>query len=446
MEEKKILEQQRYTCGIGALQTVAAIEKAVPVLHSGPGCGTMIAAFFEHFTGYAGGNTSPCTNFSEKEVVFGGVEKLRTLIENSSKVLDADLFVVLTGCAAAVVGDDINSVVDEFSSKGLPIVSAETAGFKYTNYESHSVVVNSIIDQFVDKNHDKTQGKNNNLVNVFATIPFQDQFWKGNLFELKRLLTGIGLEVNILFGPYSGGIEEWKTIPDANFNINVSSWANLNIVEHLEKKYSQPYFDFPYLPIGGNETERFLNEVIEFAIKNGAEIDLQKAREFIEREKHAFYEEIDNLATFVMEFRYGLPNHVNILHDSSYVIGMSKFILNELGIVPTEVFITEIVPEKYRKRINNIVNSISNKRHIELYYEENGSHAQTIIKSKQHEGIGLIIGSGWDKDLAKETGSHFISAALPSPYRLILNSAYIGFHGGLKLTEDIFNTTLISFK
>lgn len=61
-----IIEQERYTCAIGALQTVVAIPKAVPILHSGPGCGEMIAGFFERSTGYAGGSTSPCTNFRRR--------------------------------------------------------------------------------------------------------------------------------------------------------------------------------------------------------------------------------------------------------------------------------------------------------------------------------------------------------------------------------------------
>ena len=53
-----IIEQERYTCAIGALQTVVAIPKAVPILHSGPGCGEMIAGCFERSTGYAGGSMS----------------------------------------------------------------------------------------------------------------------------------------------------------------------------------------------------------------------------------------------------------------------------------------------------------------------------------------------------------------------------------------------------
>ena len=34
----KLLDKQRYKCALGAMQTVQAIERAIPILHSGPGC------------------------------------------------------------------------------------------------------------------------------------------------------------------------------------------------------------------------------------------------------------------------------------------------------------------------------------------------------------------------------------------------------------------------
>ena len=34
----KLLDKQRYKCALGAMQTVQAIEHALPILHAGPGC------------------------------------------------------------------------------------------------------------------------------------------------------------------------------------------------------------------------------------------------------------------------------------------------------------------------------------------------------------------------------------------------------------------------
>ncbi|MDR1966000.1 MAG: hypothetical protein LBQ36_04770 [Synergistaceae bacterium] len=440
----KHIEQQRFMCAIGGMQTVVAIPRAVPILHSGPGCGNMVAGFFERATGYAGGSTAPCTNFSETEVVFGGEKRLEGIIQNTYRVLDTDLQVVLTGCTSAIVGDDAAHVVKRFSEEGKPIVFVDSPGFKCSNFESHELIVNAIIDQYVDRYAYNNTGREAGLVNLFATIPFQDQFWKGNTEELKRILEGIGLRVNVLFGPYSGGVEEWRSIPRAGFNIVVSPWYGLSIARHLEEKYGTPFYNFPYLPIGGNETTRFLRGVMEYAASLGEGVPAEAER-FIEREERAFYEELDSLATFLLEFRYGLPSFVHILHDASYVIGMSKFLLHETGIVPKELFVTDNAPEEFHDRIRAEIASISDKKTIPVFFEPDAGLAQQAIYDASHEGRGLLIGSGWEKQLAKDKNYDFLSAALPSPYRLALTTRYAGYKGGLRLIEDIYDRALDSY-
>ncbi|MDR0330236.1 MAG: hypothetical protein LBH93_00810 [Chitinispirillales bacterium] len=442
-----VIEQERYTCAIGAMQSVVAIPRAVPILHSGPGCGDMICGFFERATGYAGGSTTPCTNFLEKDVVFGGIDRLRDIVANTYKVLDTDLQVILTGCTSGIVGDDVDALANEFRAEGKHIVAVETAGFKCSNYEAHSLVVNAIVDQYVDAFADGNESRSESeTVNVFASLPYQDPFWKGNLGEYKRLLEGLGLKAHILFGPQSGGVAEWKRIPRANFNILVSPWHGLPIADSLKTKYGQPYTWFPHIPIGANQTEKFLRQVLDFALLQGADISRDKAEAFITRESHAYYEEIDNLATFLMEFRYGLPNHVHILHDAGYVAALSKFLLHEVGIVPKEQFITDNTPDKFKKQIADDIASTSDKREIPVIFEPDAGLAQDAIRKLSHKGRGLIIGSGWDKELAREKDYDFLSASAPSPYRLVLTSNYAGFSGGLRVIEDIYNTVLATYK
>lgn len=446
MSKSVVIEQQRYTCAIGALQSVVAIRRAVPILHSGPGCGEMIAGFFERATGYAGGSTSPCTNFSEKEVVFGGINRLRQIIGNTYKVLDTDLQVVMTGCTAAIVGDDVDSLVAEFANEGKPIVAVATAGFNATNFEAHSLVVKAIIDQYVHcfepENRPRTS---KNTVNLLASISFQDPFWKGNLAEYKRLLAGLGLKANVLFGPESEGVKEWQSIPKANFNILVSPWYGKPIADHLKSKYGQDYTWFRHIPIGAVATEAFLHQVLEFAIQQGAEVDEQKARAFIKHESAAYYEEIENLATFLLEFRYGLPNHAHILHDAGYVLALSKFLLHEVGIVPKEQFVTDGTPKEFQEAIRADLKSTSNKREIPLFFEPDAGKAQAILRGIRHKGRGLIIGAGWDRELAREKGCDFLSAALPTPYRLVMTTNYAGFTGGLRVIEDIYQMVLSTY-
>lgn len=441
------IEQERYTCAIGALQTVVAIPRAVPILHSGPGCGVMIEGFYERATGYAGGNTMPCTNFGEKDVVFGGAEKLRRLVENTYKVLDSDLQVILTGCTAGITGDDIASVADEFLEQGKPIVYLDTPGFKMNNYRSHSEVVNAIVNQYVSRFEDDNPARSEkNLINLFASIPYQDIFWKENLKEYKRLLEGIGFKVNVLFGPFSKGVNEWQTIPKANFNVLVSPWYGEPIVENLEKRYGQPYFKFNYVPIGANETTRFLEQVLDFGIKQGADIDIDKAKAFYQREEAAFYEEIDNLVTFITEFRYGLPDHVHVIGDAGYVVGLSKFLLHETGIIPKEQYVVDNIPVKYQQQVIDDLASISTKRDIPVTFNPDAGQAQIDLQNLNHEGRGVLIGSGWDREIAAKIDCDFVAGAVPAQYRLTLSTNWAGYTGGLHVIEDIYNAALATYE
>lgn len=436
----KFIEQPRYSCALGAQQSVVAIKRAVPILHAGPGCGTKINRLLGQGEGYAGGNTIPCTNASESEIVFGGEARLKSVIEGAFQVIDADLYVVLTGCTSDIVGDDIGQVTGEFQAQDKPIVYVETGGFKSNNYVSHETVVNAIIDQYVDKfNQDKT--KINGLVNVFASIPYQDPYWNGNLEEIKRILEGIGLSVNILFGDQSEGIGEWKTIPNAAYNIVVNAWAGLGIAKHLEDKYGTPYFHFPYLPIGGAETTKFLRQVAK-------ELNLAEERveKFITKEEKRFYSHIERTADFMLEFRYGIPRRFYTILDASYAVGFSKYLLNELGIIPAKQFIIDNTPEEFHESIRNEFTHISEIRAADVEFLVDGGMIQEKIRNDEHKNRSLILGSAWERDLAKEIGADLLIVSVPVAYRLLLSCGYAGYNGGLRVIEDIYDRVLDTYR
>jgi nitrogenase molybdenum-iron protein beta chain len=439
------IEQPRYSCALAAFQSVAAIHHGIPILHSGPGCGGKVCGFMGPGEGYAGGNTIPCTNAEEKDVIFGGEKKLRGVIEESFKILKGDLFVVITGCTAAIVGDDVASIVREYQEEGKPIVYLEGGGFKSNNYVSHSNLVNAIVDQYVEK-HKKSDQKIKGLVNVFSTLPHQDPYWNGNLEGLKRILEGIGLRVNVLFGNESEGVSEWKSIPNAEGNLLISAWEGLPIVKHLQKKYGTPYLQFPYLPIGGVETSRFLRQVGEFL-----NLDTEIVEGYIQREEGKYYAHIEKTADFMQEFRYGIPRKVYSITDATYALGFSRFLLNELGIVPGLQCIVDNVPDKYQAEIQNYFDQISEvkKRQVKVIFNPDAGADQELIR-KDHEASPerrpLVIGSGWDKQLAGELKGDLLPVNNPVTYRLILNCGYTGYEGGLRAIEDIYDRVLGTYR
>jgi nitrogenase molybdenum-iron protein beta chain len=438
------IEQVRYGCAIGAMQSVAAIPRAIPITHCGPGCADkqfMNLAFYNGFQGggYGGGAVVPSTNASEREVVFGGAARLNELVESSLKILDADLFVVLTGCIPDLVGDDIGSVVGPFQQRGVPIVFAETGGFKGNNFTGHELVTRAIIDQYVG---DFRGQRETGTVNLWALLPYHNTFWRGDLTEIKRVLEGIGLKVNVFFGHESAGVSEWKELPKAQFNLVLGPWLGLATAHHLEAKYGQPFLHVPVLPIGAKETANFLRRVREFAGLNSPHAK-RRTEKFIASEETRYYKYLEDFTDFYAEYWWGLPAKFAVIGDSTYNLALTKFLVNQLGLIPGRQIITDNPPEEFREGIRAEYHNIADDVQTDVDFEEDSF---TIHQKLRTTDFGhkapIIFGTTWERDLAKELKGAIVEVGFPASYEVVLSRSYVGYRGALTLLEKIYSTTV----
>jgi len=436
------IEQIRYGCAIGAQQTVAAIPRAIPITHCGPGCTDkqfMNLSFYNGFQGggYGGGAVIPSTNASEREVIFGGGERLDELIDSALKILDADLFVVLTGCISDLVGDDIGGVVSPYQRRGVPIVYAETGGFRGNNFTGHELVTRAIIDQHVGP-YEGTRDAD--LVNVWSLLPYHNTFWRGDLTEIKRVLEGVGLRVNILFGPESQGVSEWKAIPKAAFNIVLGPWLGVATARHLEAKYGQPFLYVPVLPIGANATTAFLRQALAFA---GRKRRSARAEAFIAEEEARYYKYLEDFSDFYAEYWWGLPAKFAVVGDATYNLALTNFLVNQLGLIPGKQIITDNPPEEFRAGIAEHYRHIADDVSTDVEFEED---SYTIHQKLRATDFGhkapIIFGTTWERDLAKELKGAIVEVGFPTSYEVVLSRSYVGYRGALTLLEKIYTTTV----
>ncbi|MDR1506132.1 MAG: hydrogenase [Treponema sp.] len=431
------IEQPRFSCALAAQQTVLAIPRALPIVHSGPGCVGKTFAFTSYGAGfqgegYGGGGTVSCTNTNEQDVVFGGEEKLSRFIEGAFKVLKGDLFVVLSGCTSGIVGDDVAQVASTFALQGRPIVGVETAGFRGNNYLGHELVIKGIIEGFVG---DIDARPKKGLVNVFSVVPCQNPFWRSDLEEIKRLLEAVGLEVNILFGNESAGVEEWKAIPHAQFNLALSSWVGVETVELLKSKYGTPYLHIPYLPSGAEATSRVLREIGVFA-----GLDQNRVETVIRKEEKRFYAYFVSLADFLADFRNNIPFELYIIADSSYAAGFGGYLVNEMGFVPKGIYITDDPPPRKYGAIEKVFTDMtSDFNETVLFLTDGGIIQKDIRKKLGSSNKAIILGSSWEDKLAAENGNLSLHVSLPVNNSVIINRSYAGYNGGLRLMEDIYD-------
>lgn len=431
-----IIEQPRFSCALAAQQTVLAIPKGLPIVHAGPGCAGKVFGFASYGAGYqgegyGGGGAISCTNTSEQEVIFGGEEKLIELVKGAFQVLKGDLFVILAGCTSGIVGDDVEQVASIFAAEGKPVVGVETAGFRGNSYFGHELVVNEIIKQYVG---DVEPQIKRGLINVFSVVPFQNPYWRGDLEAIKQLLESIGLEVNILFGNQSKGVSEWQNIPNAEFNLILSTSIGLSTAKLLEEKYGTPFIHYPILPVGAKATSQFLRTLGEFTNRPSDQVET-----VILREEKRFYDYFVGLGDFIADFRNNIPFELYTIADSTYAIGTSDYLVNELGFIPKGIYIVEdpdqeIIPE-IEKALDRIGAEFSGTLMIEA---DGGLIHEDIRKKLGKSGKAVILGSSWEDALAKENNNLLTHLSLPINDDVIVTRSFVGYNGGLRLTEEIY--------
>ncbi|MBQ7451966.1 MAG: hypothetical protein IJV60_05375, partial [Prevotella sp.] len=440
-KKPSVISDVRYACAVGATNTVVAIKGAVPIANCSPGCQlktTAMLTFENAFQGSvaAGGGNMPSANSTENDVVFGGIKTLDELIKSTIKIYEGDLFVVLTGCVGELIGDNVPDLVGKYQRAGYPVVYANTAGFKGNNLYGHEVVVDAIIDQFVgDYQGEKKKG----LVNLWFETPYYNHNWRGDYQELARILRGAGFEVNVLFGAENPGVEAWKKIPQAQFNLVVSPWVGVKNAEHLQKKYGQPFLHIPEIPVGEEATAKFIRQVVEYA-----GIDKTQSEQFIRQEADIYYYYLEHFSEFFAEYWYGMPSEFVVTADSAYALAYSKFLADQIGLIPKKVVITDNAPEKYRQAISDYFKTnISEGVSIDVIFEEDGYLVEKEIETVEFtSGKPLILGSSWELTLAEKKGALFFEVATPSSETLVVNRSHIGYRGALQFLERIYSASV----
>jgi nitrogenase molybdenum-iron protein beta chain len=378
----------------------------------------------------------PCTNTGENEVIFGGEEKLRELLSNTFRVMDGDLYVVLTGCTTDIVGDDVGGVVKEFQNEGRPVVHVETGGFKGSNLYGHELILKALVEQYL-----KSAGKRETgLVNLWATVPYQDPFWAGNMEALSRLIAGIGLRPNVIFG-LNGGIEALNLVPEAQFNLLVSPWVGQEAVKLLENRFGTPFLHYPVLPIGPTETSRFVRALGEYA-----GIGHNAVETFVCREEERYYHYVERIGDFLFESRSGQPTRFVTISDSFYSVGISRFLTGDLGLTPDVQFVTDNPPEEFRPAIESAFQNVVEGITAPVIFTDDGGVVRETLRDLKFYTRPFVVGSTWDRVVAREINGYPLSVSMPTTDRVILSRTYVGYDGSLRLLEDLLSTVLSDYQ
>ncbi|MDR3294909.1 MAG: hypothetical protein LBT26_03620 [Clostridiales Family XIII bacterium] len=440
------VEQPRYLCALGgAVGTLNALPKTIPILHAAGGCGGNISNALNAGAGYlgssyCGGQSLPSTNVYEPHIVFGGETRLAEQIENTLKLVNGDLYFVITGCMVDMIGDDTASVVKSFSgksqgkTKGKTVLSAETGGFKGNSFKGYDIVLETLFRDYVKVAAQKTP----NLVNLWGIVPVQDVFWKGDLRVVKALLEKLGLKVNTFFGD-GETLENLKHAGKAALNIVVSDVYGITPAKAFEEVHGIPYLSVP-LPMGVQGSRLFLK-----AVAGALGIEDAFVQRAIRDEEAYFYSYYERLADAYNDL--DLQRYAVIVGDSNYTQALARFLADDLGWLPELVVVTDFLDdpekEKVRARFSGYVSGLTPK----IVFDTNTTSVRRHLNDHWPKNRGqryydnftpaFVLGSAFDRELAEDLNSPHLSVTFPISNRVVLDRAYAGYKGALSLTEDI---------
>ncbi len=438
----KFIERPRYVCALGgAVGTLKVLPQVIPILHAATGCGGNVAAALNNGAGYLGsgycaGQALPSTNVTEKDIVFGGEDRLTEQIENTIKIVDGDLYFVATGCMVDMIGDDIKTVIRKFDEREVKVIGAETGGFHGNYFKGYEIVLSTLFRDFVEKN----PVKDRNIVNLWGVVPIQDVFWKGNLAVLKDLLTKLGFRVNTFFGE-GETLDNLRNSASASLNIVVSDTFGVEAAQVFEEIHDVPYITVP-LPIGDHGTGNFLRTV-----GNALGIDKAFVDKVIREEQAFYYSYFERIADVYSDL--DLQRYTVVVGDSNYTQALTRFLADDLGWLPELVVITDLLSDEQQAKVREHFINYESGVQPEVVFDTDASNVGKYISKhwgqshgqRYFEGFnpGFIIGSAIERDVAESFKVPQLTVTYPISNRVVLNRGYAGYAGALSLTEDILS-------
>jgi nitrogenase molybdenum-iron protein alpha chain len=251
------------------------IKDMIHISHGPVGCGQYSrAGRRNYYVGTTGVNTFGTMNFTsdftEKDIVFGGDKKLAKLIDEIEVLFPLNKGIsIQSECPIGLIGDDIEAVAKQKNKEhGKTIVPVRCEGFRGVSQSLGHHIANDAIRDWV---LDKRDGDSSFQSTPYDIAVIGDYNIGGDAWASRTLLEEMGLRVVAQWSG-DGTIAEIENTPKVKLNL-IHCYRSMNyIARHMEEKYSIPWIEYNFFgPTKIAESLRRIAGYFDDKIKEGAE-------------------------------------------------------------------------------------------------------------------------------------------------------------------------------